>query len=130
MTESWGQAPICHAYVGHNYNARNVLNVRKRHTEDGASRGYHAQRGGCYDSEEDRSPLFEPPRPWVFSQDILNASFPAQFRQTTNITKYSRETNPELWLDDYRLTCQLGGTDDDRFIIRNLPLCLANSARA
>jgi hypothetical protein len=47
-----------------------------------------------------------------------------------NITKYARETNPELWLDDYHLTCQLGGADDDRFIIRNLPLFLADSARA
>jgi hypothetical protein len=47
-----------------------------------------------------------------------------------NITKYARETNPELWLDDYHLACQLGGADDDRFIIRNLPLFLADLARA
>jgi hypothetical protein len=32
-----------------------------------------------------------------------------------------RETRPELWLADYRLACQLGGTDDDNLIIRNLP---------
>jgi hypothetical protein len=38
--------------------------------------------------------------------------------------------NPELWLDDYRLTYQLGSVDDDHFIIRNLPLFLANSTRA
>jgi hypothetical protein len=37
------------------------------------------------------------------------------------ITKYSGETRPELWLADYRLVCQLGGTDDDNLIIRNLP---------
>jgi hypothetical protein len=30
--------------------------------------------------------------------------------------------NPELWLDDYHLAYQLGGADDDRFIIRNLPI--------
>jgi hypothetical protein len=35
-----------------------------------------------------------------------------------------------LWLADYRLTCQLGGTDDDNLIIRNLPLFLSNAARA
>jgi hypothetical protein len=31
---------------------------------------------------------------------------------------------------DYRLACQLGGTDDDNLIIRNLPLFLSDSARA
>jgi hypothetical protein len=46
------------------------------------------------------------------------------------MTKYAGEMNPELWLDDYRLACQLGGTDDDRFIIRNLPLLSADSVRA
>jgi hypothetical protein len=35
------------------------------------------------------------------------------------------ETRPELWLADYRLACQLGGTDDDNLIIRNLPLFLS-----
>ena len=40
------------------------------------------------------------------------------------------ETNPKLWLADYRLACQLGGADDDLLIICNLPLHLADSARA
>jgi hypothetical protein len=35
-----------------------------------------------------------------------------------------------LWLADYRLACQLGGTDDDNLIIRNLPLFLFDAARA
>jgi hypothetical protein len=35
-----------------------------------------------------------------------------------------------LWLADYRLACQLGGTDDDNLIIRNLPLSLSDVARA
>jgi hypothetical protein len=30
----------------------------------------------------------------------------------------------------YRLACQLGGTDDDNLIIRNLPLFLSDTARA
>jgi hypothetical protein len=37
---------------------------------------------------------------------------------------------PELWLVDYRRACQLGGTDDDNLIIRNLPLFLSDAARA
>jgi hypothetical protein len=40
------------------------------------------------------------------------------------------ESKPELWLADYRLACQLGGTDDDNLIIRNLPLFLSDAARA
>jgi hypothetical protein len=48
----------------------------------------------------------------------------------TTITKYSGETRPELWLADYRLACQLVGTDDDNLVIRNLPLFLSDTARA
>jgi hypothetical protein len=46
-----------------------------------------------------------------------------------NILKYSRETNPSLWLEDYQLACQAGCADSDSFIIRNLPLFLVDSAR-
>jgi hypothetical protein len=51
-------------------------------------------------------------------------------RPPTTIKKYSGETRPELWLADYRLACQLGGTDDDNLIIRNLPMFLSDTARA
>ena len=37
--------------------------------------------------------------------------------------------NPELWLEDYWLASQADGADNDDFIIRNLPLFLANSAQ-
>jgi hypothetical protein len=71
-----GDKPLSvHACIGHNYDTRNILNVRKWHKEDGASHGYHPRRGGCYDSREDRSPSPEPPGPWVFSQDIRNTPF-------------------------------------------------------
>ena len=53
-----------------------------------------------------------------------------RYRPPTNIPKYSRETNPGLWIEDYRLACQASGVDNDEFIIRNLPLFLADSARA
>jgi hypothetical protein len=46
-----------------------------------------------------------------------------------NIPKYSRKMNLGLWLEDYRLACQAGGADSDSFIIRNLPMFLADSAR-
>jgi hypothetical protein len=73
--------------------------------------------------------LSEPPGPRVFSRAIRRASFPARFRAPTTITKYSGETRPELWLVDYRLACQLGGTDDDNLIICTLPLFLSDAAR-
>jgi hypothetical protein len=92
--------------------------------------GYHPRHGGRYDSEEDRSPSPKPPGPRVFSQAIRRASFLARFRAPTTITKYSGETRPELWLADYRLACQLGGTDDDNLIIRNLPLFLSDATQA
>jgi hypothetical protein len=93
-------------------------------------RGYHPRRGGRYDSEEDQSPSPEPPGQQAFSRAIRQAPFPTRFRAPTTITKYSGETRPELWLADYRLACQLGGTDDDNLIIRNLPLFLSDVARA
>jgi hypothetical protein len=93
-------------------------------------RGYRPRRGRRYDSEGDRSPSPEPPGLWVFSRAIRRAPFPAWFWALTTITKYSGETRPELWLADYQLACQLGGTDDDNLIIRNLPLFLSDVTRA
>ena len=107
-----------------------MVGRRRRHDSEGPARGYHPHWGGRYDSEEDRSPSPELPGPRVFSRAIRNAQFPAQFRQPANLTKYSSKTNPELWLADYRLACQLGGADDDLLIICNLPLFLSDSVRA
>jgi hypothetical protein len=65
----------------------------------------------------------------VFSREIRTASFPQRFRQPTSIDKYTGETDPRVWLNDYLLACQLGGATTDEVIIRNLPLHLADSAR-
>jgi hypothetical protein len=65
----------------------------------------------------------------VFSREIRTANFPQRFRQPTTIGKYNGETDPHVWLNDYRLACQLGGATSDEVIIRNLPLHLADSAR-
>jgi hypothetical protein len=66
----------------------------------------------------------------VFSREIRTASFPRLFRQPTSIDKYTGEMDRHVWLNDYRLACQLGGATTDEAIIRNLPLHLADSARA
>jgi hypothetical protein len=106
------------------------LGNEHHHLDEKVRRGYHPRRGGRYDSGEDRSPSPEPPGPRAFSRDIRRVPFPTRFRTPTTITKYSGESKPELWLADYRLACQLGGTDDDNLIIRNLPLFLSDAARA
>jgi hypothetical protein len=103
---------------------------RRARLEEKVHRGYHPRCRGRYDNKEDRSPSPEPPGPRVFSRAIRRAPFLARFRAPTTITKYSGETRPELWLADYRLACQLGGTDDDNLIIHNLPLFLSDAARA
>jgi hypothetical protein len=110
--------------------ARNVINARRTgNTEARAMAGYHPRCGGRYDSQEDRSPTPEPPGTHVFNREIRTASFPQRFRQPTSIDKYNGETNPRVWLNDYRLACQLGGATTDEVIICNLPLHLADSAR-
>jgi hypothetical protein len=65
----------------------------------------------------------------VFSREIRTASFPQRIRQPTSIDKYTGEADPRVWLNDYRLACQLGRATTDEVIIRNLPLHLADSAR-
>jgi hypothetical protein len=110
--------------------ARNVINARRTgNAETWATAGYHPRRGGRYDSREDRSPTPEPPGTRVFSWEIRTASFPQRFRQPTSIDKYNGATDPRVWLNDYRLACQLGGATTDEVIIRNLSLHLADSAR-
>jgi hypothetical protein len=103
---------------------------RRAHLDERVRRGYQPRHGGRYDSGDIRSPSPEPPGPQAFSQAIRRAPFPTRFRPLATVTKYSGETRPELWLADYRLACQLGGTDDDNLIIRNLPLFLSDIARA
>jgi hypothetical protein len=110
--------------------ARNVINARwTGNAETRAAVGYHPRWGGCYDSREDHSPTPEPPGTRVFSREIRTASFPQRFRQPTSIDKYTGETDPHVWLNDYRLVCELGGATTDEVIIRNLPPHLADSAR-
>jgi hypothetical protein len=116
-------APGCLDNEHHRHDRRARLDEKVR-------RGYHPRRGGRYGSEEDRSPSPKPPGPQAFSRAIRRAPFSTRFRAPTTFTKYSGETRPELWLADYRLACQLGGTDDDNLIIRNLPLFLSDAARA
>jgi hypothetical protein len=42
--------------------------------------------------------------------------------------RYGGDTNPSVWLEDYRLACHAGGATCDLFVIKNLPLYLSDSA--
>jgi hypothetical protein len=119
-------APAASGRLGNERHRRDC----RAHLNEKVRRGYHPRRGGRYDSGEERSPSPEPPGPQAFSRAIRRAPFPTRFRTPTTITKYSGESKSELWLVDYRLACQLGGTDDDNLIIHNLPLFLFDAARA
>ena len=121
-----------HERLGLHHDTRNTLDACRRDRGDEReedSHGYHPCCGGHYDSGEDQSPSPGLPGPQAFGRHILNVAFPPWYRPPTNISKYSREMNLKLWLEDYRLACQAGGADNDDFIIRSLPLFLANSAR-
>jgi hypothetical protein len=110
--------------------ARNVINARRTgNAETCTAASYHPRRGERYDSREERSPMPEPPGTRVFNREIRTASFPQRFHQPTSIIKYNGETDPRVWINDYRLACQLGGATTDEVIIRNLPLHLGDSAR-
>lgn len=89
----------------------------------------HPYEGGWHNDHVERTWDPCPPGLRAFSSRIRTALFPQCFRPPTTVTKYAGETNPGLWLEDYRLACQAGGATDDLAIIRNLLLYLAGSAR-
>ena len=68
--------------------------------------------------------------PEAFAKRIRQTPLPARFHAPSNIVKYSEDTNPTVWLEDFRLTYRAGRVDDDLFIIQYLPLYLTESARA
>jgi hypothetical protein len=78
----------------------------------------------------DRSPSPNPTGLNAFSRAIRGASFLQRFRPPVNIVKYTGDTNPGVWLEDYRLACRAGGASEDRFIIQYLPICLGENVRA
>jgi hypothetical protein len=83
------EMPVAPDHLGNEPHRRD----RQARLEERVRLGYHPKRGGCYDSEEDRSPSPEPPGPRVFSRAIRRAPFLARFRPPTTITKYLGETS-------------------------------------
>jgi hypothetical protein len=73
------------------------------------------------DDREGRSLSPEGPGPKVFGSNVCDARFPKCIWALSNVIKYDSKTNPNVWLEDYRLVCKAGGVDDDLFIIKFLP---------
>ena len=68
--------------------------------------------------------------PQAFGHLIQKAPFPQRFRPPTNIVRYTGETNPGIWLEDFWLAYRAGGVDNDYFIIQYLPICVGEHVRA
>ena len=82
--------------------------------------GETGPRHGCRPNDQSHS--LDGPGPWAFGRRIRRALFPQRFRPPTNIAKYTGETNPGIWLEDFWLACLARGVDDDHFIIQYLPI--------
>jgi hypothetical protein len=55
--------------------------------------------------------------PKAFVGNVCNTCFPKRFQAPNNIIKYDGNTNPSIWLEDYRLTCWACRADINLFII-------------
>ena len=118
--------------LGGGRDARHTIEARRRireaerepHEEEQAyerparRRDYDRQEGR---NREDRALDHSAPGPRAFTVRVRNATIPTRYRTPTSIPKYSGDTDPSLWLEDYRLTAISGGATDDLFIIRNCP---------
>jgi hypothetical protein len=96
---------------------------RSRHHDD---RG----RGRRHKSDDDHDRSWSPNQrgPRAFGRNIRDAKFPSRFCAPTNVPRYDKDTNPSVWLEDYRLACHAGGVTDDLFVIKNLSLYFGDSA--
>jgi hypothetical protein len=77
------------------------------------------------DQDGERSPSPDSPGP----RGILKAPFSPRFQPPTIITKYTRETKPAVWPEDFQLACRVREADDDYFIIQYLPICVREYVR-
>jgi hypothetical protein len=123
--------------LGPNRDARNTIEARRwaesvDNNRDNRSRHYDDR--GCgrrHDRDYDRDRSWSPNQrgPRAFGQSICDAKFSSRFRAPTNVPRYDGDTNPSVWLEDYRLACHTGGATDNIFVIMNMPLYCGDSVR-
>jgi hypothetical protein len=125
------------SHLGPNRDARNTIEARRRaesvdNNRDNRSHNHDDRRcGRRHDSDDDRDRSWSPNQQGqrAFGQTIHDAKFPSRFRAPTNVPRYDGDTNPIVWLEDYRLACHVEVETDYLFIIKNLSLYLGDSAR-
>lgn len=66
--------------------------------------------------------------PRAFRREIKE-QFPSKVHAPANIFKYDGSTNPDVWLEDYRLACHMVGIKNDHLVIEFLPVHFAEGAR-
>jgi hypothetical protein len=123
--------------LGPNREAQNTIEARRRAESVDGNHDYHSRhdddrgRRRRHDSDDDRERSWSPSQrgPRAFGRSIHDAKFPSRFWALTNVPRYDGDTNPSVWLEDYRLACHAGGATNDHFVIKNLPLYLNDSAR-
>jgi hypothetical protein len=99
MPNGTGQPPVRERIIDNSEPrdaSDNIVERRRRKHGDGAARGYHMHRGGCYDSSEDRSPSPEPPGPQVFSKAIHEMILPARFCPPRLLPSITARPNPNF----------------------------------
>ena len=67
--------------------------------------------------------------PECLSRAIRAAEIPPNFRLVTGVSKFTGESKPDTWLEDYGVAVQIGGGNDE-VAMKHLPLMLEGSARA
>ena len=67
--------------------------------------------------------------PECFSMAFRSAEIPPNFRLAAGVSKFTGESKPDRWLEDYRVAVQIGGGNDE-VAMKHLPLMLEGSARA
>ena len=67
--------------------------------------------------------------PECFGRAIRAAEIPHNFRLATDVSKFTGESKPNTWLEDYRVAVHIGGGNDE-VAMKHLPLMLEGSVRA
>ena len=119
-----------HQRVGPDRDARNTLNARRRNIVNVSDSDNDEDRNPRHHRRASRTPPRDRPYAGIraFGPRVLNAAFPERFR-VNGVERYTGETQPDIWLSDYRIACRTSG-GSDLAAVHCLPLHLADSARA
>jgi hypothetical protein len=119
--------------LGPNRDARNTIEARRQaesvdnHRDNRSRHQDDRRRWRRHDSDDDYDRSWSPNQRGLraFGHVIHDAKFPSRLHALTNVPRYDEDTNPSVWLEDYRLVCHAGGATNNLFVIKNLLSTLA-----